>query len=188
MVYAMFIVLLLFLDIYTAHCQITITTAAPKLIYNCSFLNNTYLTNAAVTNQFQFPNSTSITLTASYAFLFSPLSISTFELGLIYPFSTSTYLVPFPILTGCASIVHSCQLKTMAGTASITRDSEPIRVPLTQFNYTSNSIPFNQMGLYLRQGQYQLSNCLLDDGHSITEPDTVFNIQIQYEKSVGKFD
>ncbi|CAF1252799.1 unnamed protein product [Rotaria sordida] len=183
----MFIVLLLLLDIYTAHCQTTTTTTTPtpNRIYGCSFLNNTYSTNSAVSNQFQFPNHTSIILTASYTFLLSSLSISTFELGLIYPFSTLTYLVPFPVLFNCASIVRSCQLQTMAGTASISRDSEPIRVQLTQFNYTSTSIPLNQMGLYLKQGRYKLSNCSLNDGEYITEPNTIFNIQIQYEKSVG---
>ncbi|CAF2589887.1 unnamed protein product [Rotaria sp. Silwood2] len=178
----MFIVFLLLIDIYTTHCQ---TTTAPNPIYGCSFLNNTYSTNAAVSNQFQFPNRTSIIFTASYTFLSSPLSISTFELGLIYPFSTLTYLVPFPVLFDCASIVRSCQLQTMAVTASISRDSEPIRAQLTQFNYTSTSIPLNQMGLYLREGQYKLSNCSLNDGQYITEPNTIFNIQIQYEKSVG---
>ncbi|CAF1353313.1 unnamed protein product [Rotaria sp. Silwood1] len=188
MVYAMFIVLLLLFDIYTAHCQTTTTTTTtttPNPIYGCSFLNTTYSTNAAVFNQFQFPNRTSIILTASYTFLFSSSSISTFELGLIYPFSSLTYLVPFPVLFDCASIVRSCQLQTMTGTASISRESEPIPVQLTQFNYTSTSMPLNQMGLYLKQGRYKLSNCSLNDGQQITEPNTIFNIQIQYEKSVG---
>ncbi len=75
----------------------------------------------------------------------------------------------------------------MAGTTSTSRDSEAINVQLTPFNYTSTSIPLNQMGFYLKQGQYQLSSCLLNDGSSITDNQTVFNIQIQYEKSVGKF-
>jgi hypothetical protein len=186
MVYAMFIVFLLFLYIHTTHCQTTITTT-PNFIYNCSFLNNSYSINAAVANQFQFVNQTSVILTADYAFASTSSSISTFEIGLIYPFSTSNYLVPFPILFNCASVVRSCQLKTMAGTTSTSRDSEAINVQLTPFNYTSTSIPLNQMGFYLKQGQYQLSSCLLNDGSSITDNQTVFNIQIQYEKSVGKF-
>ncbi len=74
----------------------------------------------------------------------------------------------------------------MAGTTLTSRDSEPINVPLTPFNYTSTSIQSNQMGLYLIQGQYQLSNCLLNDGQGITDNQTIFNIQILYEKSVGK--
>jgi len=186
MVYAMFIVFLLFLYIHTAHSQTTTTTIIPRnFIYNCAFLNNTYSTNSAVANQFQFINNTSIILTAEYAFLSSTLSISTFEIGLIYPFSTSTYLVPFPIFLNCASIVNSCQLKTMAGTTLTSRDSESINVPLTQFNFTSTSIQTNQMGLYLIQGQYQLSNCILNNGQYITDNQTIFNIQIQYEKTVG---
>src|SRR5690349_8350160 len=98
MVYAMFIVFLLLLYIHTAHCQ----TTTPNFIYNCSFLNSTYSTNAAVLNQFQFVNQTSIILTAHYAFLSSISSISTFEVGLIYPFLTSNYLVPFPVIFNCA--------------------------------------------------------------------------------------
>jgi hypothetical protein len=188
MVYAMFIVFLLFLYIHTTHCQTTTTTPSPTFVYNCSFLNNIYSTNAAVSNQFQFPNNTSIILTADYAFVSSSLSISTFELGLIYPFDTSIYLVPFPVVFNCASIVRSCDITIIGGTTSISRDSEPINVLLTPFNYTSTSIQFNQMGLYLNQGQYQLSNCLLNDGQSITDNQTIFNIQIQYEKSVGKFN
>jgi hypothetical protein len=177
MVYAMLIVFLILFYIQT-------TTA--NFIYNCSFLNNTYSTNAAVSNQFTFINQTSIVLIAEYAFVSSPLSISTFDLGLIYPFSSSDYFVPFPILLNCASIVRSCQLKIMAGSTLTSRDSEPINVPLTQFNYTSTSIQSNQMGLYLIQGQYQLSNCSLNNGQDITDNQTIFNIQIVYEKSVGK--
>lgn len=182
----MFIVFLIFLYIHTIHCQITTTiTSSRNSIYNCAFLNSTYSTNAAVSNQFQFINQTSIILTAEYAFSSLPLNISSFEFGLIYPFSTSTptYLVPFPIIFNCASIVRSCQLNIMAGTTTTSRDGEPINVPLTQFNYTST---LNQMGLYLKEGQYQLSNCLLNDGQDITDNQTIFNIQIQYEKSVGK--
>ena len=189
MIYAMFIVFFL-LDIYTAYCQLTTTTItttiAPNFVNNCFFLNNTYLTNAAVSNQFQFPNRTSIELIASYAFLSPPLSISTFELGLIYPFSAIDNLVPFPIFLNCASIVRSCQLKTMAGTTLTSYDSESISVQLTPFNYSSSS-QINQMGLYLKEGRYQLSNCSLDDGQNITDPQTTFDIQIQYEKTVGRF-
>jgi hypothetical protein len=73
----------------------------------------------------------------------------------------------------------------MAGTTLTSRDSESINVPLTQFNFTSTSIQTNQMGLYLIQGQYQLSNCILNNGQDITDNQTIFNIQIQYEKTVG---
>ncbi|UJR14193.1 hypothetical protein I4U23_001186 [Adineta vaga] len=186
MVYAMFMVFLLFLYIQTINSQQTTTTiSTPTLVYGCSFANNTYLTNTAVANQFQFLNHTSIKLTASYTFLSLPLSSSIFEIGLIYPFSTSTYLVPFPIFFDCASIVHSCQLKTVAGTTLTSRDSEPIRVQLTPFNYSSNSIQINQMGLYLKQGRYQLTNCSINNGLFITDPQTIFDIQIDYEKPVG---
>jgi hypothetical protein len=189
MVCAMFMVFLLFLYIHTVNCQLTTTTTttpAPTLVYGCAFANNTYLINAAVSNQFQFSNYTSVTLTASYAFVSLPLSISTFEIGLIYPFSPSTNLVPFPIFFNCASIIHSCQLKTVAGTTSTSRDSESIQVPLTSFNYSSSSMQINQMGFYLKQGRYQLTNCSINNGSYMTDPDTVFNIQIDYEKSVGK--
>jgi hypothetical protein len=190
MVYAMFMVFLLFLYIHRAHCQATTTTTTTTtpFIYGCSFSNTIYSANAAVSNQFQFPNSTSITLTASYAFVSSPLSISTFNIGLIYPFSPSTYLVPFPVIFNCASVVRSCQLKTLAVTPLTSRDSEAIFVQLTQFNYSSTSNQFSQMGLYLREGRYQLANCLLNDGQFMTDPQTIFNIELQYEKSVGKFN
>jgi hypothetical protein len=179
MVYAMLIVFFILFYIQT------ITTAV-NLVYNCSFLNNTYSTNAAVSNQFTFINQTSIVLIAEYAFVSAPLSVSTYDLGLIYPFSSTNYFVPFPILLNCASIVSSCQLKIMAGSTVTSRDAEPINVALTQFNYTSTSIQSNQRGLYLIQGQYQLSNCLLNDGQDVTDNQTIFNIQILYEKSVGK--
>ncbi|CAF3427681.1 unnamed protein product [Rotaria socialis] len=184
----MFIVFLLILDIHTTHCQTTTTTtttAGPNLVYGCSFLNSTYLTSAAVSDQFEFPNRTSIILTASYASPTSSLSISTFELGLIYTFGASNPLVPFPVLLNCTSIVRSCQLTIMAGSTSISRDAEPIRVQLTQFNYTSTLISPNQMGLYLKEGLYQLSDCLLNDGQLITEQNTTFYIRIKYEKSAG---
>jgi hypothetical protein len=151
----------------------------PDLIYNCSYLNQTYLLNSAVSNQFQFNNKTSIILTASYAF-----TLSTFQFGLIYQFSSTNFLVPFPIIFDCASIVRSCQLKTMPGTTVTSRDSEPINVQLTPFNYTTTV----QMGLYLKQGRYQLSNCSLNNGQQMTDPQTIFYIQIQYEKSVGKIN
>ncbi|CAF0780973.1 unnamed protein product [Adineta steineri] len=166
------------------YCQTTTTaTTRPDFIYNCSFLNNTYLTYSAVSDQFQFINQTSVSLTASYAFTLS----TTFELGLIYQFSPSNYLVPFPVIFNCASIVHSCQLKTITGTTVSTRDSEPIRVELTSFNYTktTTSSQFNQMSLYLKQGRYQLSNCSLNNDQQMTDPKTIFYIQIDYEKSVG---
>ena len=186
MVYAMFMVFLLFLYIQTINSQLT-TTSTPTFLYGCSFVNRTYLANAAVANQFQFVNSSSVKLIASYSFLSSTASISTFEIGLIYPFSTSTYLVPFPIILDCGSIVSSCQLQTVAGSTLTSRYSEPIVVPLTPFNYSSNSISLNQMGLYLRQGQYQLSNCSINNGQYMTDPQTIFNIEIDYEEPVGKF-
>jgi hypothetical protein len=176
----MIIVFLLFLDIHLGYGQIP----KPNIISNCSFLNQIYSSNSAVSDQIQFPNQTSIFLTASYSFLSSS---STFELGLIYQFSTLNYLVPFPVIFNCASIVRSCQLKTITSTRITTRDSEPIFVQLTAFNYTTRtSIPLNQMGLYLKQGRYQLSNCSLNTGEQITDPQTIFDIQIQYEKSLGK--
>jgi hypothetical protein len=175
----MIIVFFLFLNIY-----LKILTA--NIISNCSFLNRTYLINSAVYNQIQFHNQTSIILKANYAFLLSSSS-SSFELGLIYQFSSSNYLVPFPILFDCASIVRSCQLKTITGTTIPSRDSESIRVQLTSFNFTTTtSIQLNSMGLYLKQGRYQLSNCSLNNGQQMTDPQTIFDIQIQYEKSVGK--
>lgn len=186
----MFMVFFLFLCIHIVNCQLTTTTttstAAPTLVYGCSFANSTYLSNAAASNQFRFLNSTSVSLAASYAFVSSPLTITTFEVGLIYPFSSSTNLVPFPVVFTCASTVHSCQLKTVPGTTVTSRDAEPIRVPLTPFNYSSNSIRPNQMGFYLKQGRYQLSNCSINDGADMTDPYTVFTIQIDYEKPVGK--
>ncbi|UJR32862.1 hypothetical protein I4U23_020323 [Adineta vaga] len=177
----MVIVFLLFLYIHTALCQLNITTS--NFVSNCSFLTNTYLSNAAISDQFQLNNQTSIILTASYAFSLP----STFELGLIYPFPSSNYLVPFPIIFDCAAIVQSCQLKTMTGTTITTRDSEPIHVQLTSFNYTKTTTlgEFNQMSLFLKQGRYQLSNCSLNNDQQMTDPQTIFNIQIQYEKSVG---
>ena len=42
------------------------------------------------------------------------------------------------------------------------------------------------MGLYLKQGRYQLSNCSLNNDQQMTDPQTIFQIQIQYEKPVGK--
>jgi hypothetical protein len=168
----MIIVFYFFLYIYTVHCQIL-----PNIISNCSFLNKTYLSNIAVSDQIQFNNNTSIILTASYSFLSS--SFSPFQLGLIYQFSSSNFLVPFPIIFNCAERVQSCQLKTITG---ISQDSEPIHVRLTSFNFTT----ITSMGLYLKQGRYQLSNCSLNNGQQITDPQTTFYIQIQYEKSVGK--
>ena len=182
----MFLVLLLYLAVPTTHCQLTHRQA--HFLANCSFANRTYSTASAVFQQFQFPNQTSVTLSASYAFVSSALAVSTFDIGLIYPFSSANYLVPFPIVFDCASMVRSCQLKPVAGTTVSTRDSEPIRVQLTPFNYSSTSLSFNQMGLYLRQGRYQLSNCTLNDGSDVTDPRTVFNIAIQYEKSIGTCD
>ncbi|CAF1606568.1 unnamed protein product [Adineta ricciae] len=177
----MVIVFLVLLYIRTVLCQSTIATST--FFSNCSFSNSVYLSNAAVSDQFLFINRTSITLIASYAFTIS----STFELGLIYPFSSSNYLVPFPIIFDCAAIVNSCQLKTMTVASISTRDSEPIPVELTSFNYTktTTNMLFNQMSIFLRQGRYQLSNCSLNNGQEMTDPQTIFDIQILYEKSVG---
>ena len=44
----------------------------------------------------------------------------------------------------------------------------------------------NTMGLYLKQGRYQLSNCSLNSGDESSDAQMIFDIQIQYEKSVGK--
>ena len=142
-------------------------------------------------NQIEFANRSSIFFRASYASNHSIESLSAFQLGLIYQFSSSNFLVPFPLILNCSSTVRSCQLKTIAGTTSSTRDSEPIRVQLSLFNYTTTTTTsvslLNQMGLYLRQGRYQLSNCTLNDGQDITDPEQIFSIDIQYEKSIGKF-
>lgn len=175
MVYAMLIMFVLFLYIQTSYCQTTIT--------NCTFINQFYSNYSAVRNQFQFPNQTSVILTSSYGFFSPTNSQTTFEIGLIYQFPSIADLVPFPIVLTCSSNIISCQLETMAGTTSITRLGEPITVNLININYTS--INSSRKGLYLRQGQYQLSRCLLDNGQSITDNQTIFNIQIQYEKSVG---
>lgn len=167
----MIIVSLIFLYICTINCEI---------LSNCSFLNETYLSNLAVYDQIQFTNQTSVILTASYSFSTS----SIYELGLIYQFSSSNYLVPFPIIFNCVKFIQTCQLKTV----TTSRVSESINVQLTSFNYTTKTTSnlFNQMGLYLKQGRYQLSNCLSNNGQDITNPQTIFYIEIQYEKSVGK--
>jgi len=178
MVYAMLIMFVLFLYIQTTHCQSTIT--------NCTFFNQFYSNYSTVNNQFQFPNQTSIILTAQYDLFSTVGNLSRFQLGLIYRFpSIATDLVPFPIVFTCSPNVVSCQLETMAGTTSVTRLGEPITVNLINVNYTSVNI--DQKSLYLRQGQYQLSRCLLDNGQLITDNQTIFSIQIQYEKPVGRW-
>ena len=153
---------------------------------NCSFATNLYFSNAAVANQFRVINRTSLALTASYAHL--PSFRSTFELGLIYRFSPNNSLVPFPIVFDCASQVVSCQLKIMTTTNNPSENAEPMRVRLTSLNYT-NSLTTNawsQMSLYLKQGRYQLNNCSLDDGRVLSDAQTIFHIDIQYEKALGK--
>lgn len=180
MVYAMFIVFLCFLYLQTFDCQ---STATAKPISNCTFSSSIYSSNSAVANQFRFPNRTSLVLTAEYALLSSAVNLSAFEIGLIYQFPSISDLVPFPVFLSCSANVLSCQLTTMAGTTSQARDSEPITVNLINLNYTSVN---SQRSLYLIQGEYQLSNCLLDNGESITDNQTVLNIQIQYEKAVGR--
>ena len=154
---------------------------------DCSFLSTIYSSESAVENQFQLNNATSISLAASYAFTSSRF-ISRFELGLIYQYPSNDYLVPFPIRFNCTSIIHSCQLRSMTSSNLPSINSEPIRVQLTSINYTTvrTSLQWQQMGLYLKQGRYQLSNCTLDDEQTITHPRTLFFIDIQYEKSIGK--
>ena len=75
----------------------------------------------------------------------------------------------------------------MTNTRLTSHNSESIHVQLTSFNYSTriSSVKFNQMGLYLKEGRYQLSNCSLNYGQQMTDPKTIFYIQIQYEKSAG---
>lgn len=178
MEYAKLIVFFLFLDIHSIHCQ---TPSPPNFISNCSFVSNTYTSNSSVANQFTFLNRTSIVLTASYAFV----SSSTYNLGLIYPFATNNYLVPFPLWLNCSSMIESCLLERIAGSRLSTRDGELINVPSSLINFT---FAFNQRVFYLGEGQYQLSNCAFDNGRSKTDNQTKFSIQIRYEKSSGKIE
>ena len=173
---------LLVLDIHSIDCQ---TTTSPNFFDNCSFLSSTYISNSAVTNQFLLLNRTSIVLTAYYAFISPSTTISTYDLGLIYPFATTNYLVPFPLLFNCTSMmIQSCLLQRLAGSGTLmARDGEPINVPTSSINYT---FALNQRGFYLREGQYQLSQCSLDNGQIIADNQTRFSIQIRYEKSQGK--
>lgn len=164
--------LILFFHISTIYCEI---------LTNCSFSKQTYLTNLAVSNQIQFVNQTSIILTASYSFTTN----SIFEFGLIYQFSSSNYFLPFPIIFNCTEFIQTCQLKTI----TTAKNSESINVQLTSFNFTNRmtSNTFQQMGLYLKQGRYQLSNCSVNNGKQITDSQTIFYIEIQYEKPVGTY-
>ena len=173
---AMFIVFLLFFSI-----ELTFTI---NITSNCFFDQQYYSSSVAIRNQIESLNQTSILLRAAFNYPPSSQSPSTFQLGLIYTFSDSYTLVPFPVVFNCTNIVQSCQLKTIAGTTTVSRDSEPIRISLTPFNYTgSNTI---QMGLYLRQGRYQLSNCTSNNGTNITDSGQIFTIDIQYERSIGR--
>lgn len=184
MVDAMFIGFLLFLSIQVT--AISAAAAAASVFSDCAFIQQTYLDSAAVRNQILFNNQTSITLTAGYAFD----APSTYELGLIYLFRSSHYFVPFPILFNCTTIVESCRMKTIAGSMLTSRESESIPVPLTPANYTttttSTSFRINQMGLYLAQGRYQLSNCTWNNASSITDPRQIFDIEIRFERTIGK--
>lgn len=166
----MFIVFWIYLFIF-------LRTIQSNQISNCSFLSSIYRTNSAVSNQIEFLNQTSIRLFAHHAFL---SSVSSLEFGLIYQYSQSNYLVPFPLLLSCTNTIYSCQLTTMT-----TRDFEPIHVQLTALNFTR----FNHtMGLYLKQGRYQLSNCSINNNNNqqdFTDLKTIFYIDIQYEKPVG---
>lgn len=182
MEYAKLIVFFLFLDIHSIHCQTT-TPSSPNFVYNCSFLSNTYTSNGAVANQFTFLNRTSIVLTASYAFVSPSVSTSTYDLGLIYPFATNNYLVPFPLWLNCTSMIQSCLLEKIAGSRLTSRDGELINVPSSLINYT---FALNQRVFYLGEGQYQLSNCLFNNGQAKTDNQTKFSIEIRYEKSSGK--
>lgn len=183
MEYAKLIVLFLFLDIHLIHCQ----TSTSNLTDNCSFSFNTYSSNSAVANQFTILNRTSIVLTAYYALISPSTTISAYDLGLIYSFATTNYFVPFPLLLNCTSMmIQSCLLQRVAGSSSSTlmaRDGEPINVRLSSINYT---FALNQQGFYLGEGQYQLSNCSLNNGQIIADNQTKFSIQIRYEKSQGK--
>lgn len=175
------LILLLLFDIYTCiHCQL--------LRSNCSFFQEIYFSHSTVAKQILFINSTSIVLTANHAFL-STGHLTNFELGLIYQFPGGDHLVPFPVIFNCATMVRTCQLKTISTTTITSHESEPINVQLTPLNLTTRtSNVLKTMGLYLKQGRYQLSNCSLNShGNEWTDMQTSFDIQIHYEKSVGKY-
>lgn len=170
------LVVLLLSDIYSIlHCQL--------ISPNCSFVQEIYFSQSAVAKQILFINQSSIRLTAHHAFL-STVQLSDLQFGLIYQFPSSDYLVPFPIIFNCTTMVRTCQLKTIPSTTIPSRYSEPINVQLTPLNLTTNGLI--TMGLYLKQGRYQLSHCSLNNGEQMTDPQMIFDIQIQYEKSIGK--
>lgn len=174
---AMFILFLIFFFI---DLTFTISTTS-----NCSFHQEFYLSSSTVSRQVEYFNQTSIRLQAAYAYPNSTSPTSSFQFGLIYRFSTTFDLVPFPIVFNCTKTIYSCQLQTIAGTTTITRDSESIPTLLTPLNYSTSSQ--SQMGLYLKQGRYQLSNCLIDNANNITtDLSQIFTIDIIYEKFVGK--
>ena len=177
MIIGLIVVLLLFDLSTTIHCQYLHT--------NCSFFQEIYFSYSAVGKQLLFVNSTSILLTAHHAFLSSG-QLSSFELGLIYQFPGGDHLVPFPVIFNCAKMVRTCQLKTLSSTTINSHESEPINVQLTPLNLTTTMNGLNTMGLYLKQGRYQLSNCSLNSGDESSDAQKIFDIQIQYEKSVGK--
>ena len=152
------------------------------LLSNCSFNTDLYYRRSAVQNQFQFINRTSLTLFASYAF--QSLDIG-FQLGLIYPYGSNEYLLPFPLMLNCASDVQSCQLKSINNPSS---NAEWIRVQLNNINYTDDRTNqlWNQRSFFLRQGRYQLSNCSMNNGQFITDSQTILSLEIHYEKSQGE--
>ena len=153
------------------------------LLSNCSFNADLYQRRAAVQNQFQIFNRTSLSLFASYAF--QSLD-NRFQLGLIYPYGSNDYLLPFPLMLDCASDVQSCQLKSISNPSS---NAEWIRVQLNSINYTdarTNQL-WNQRSFFLKQGRYQLSNCSMNNGEFVTDPRTIFSLDIQNEKSQGEF-
>lgn len=168
----------------------------PSIINDCSFSRDIYSSNSAFNGQFSFLNQTYIVLRAPFAFNSPNQNSTAFQLGSVYQFRNANFLIPFPIILNCSQRVRRCQLKTIAVTNFVIRDSEPIPASLNPFNYTNgtmsstttttmNSI-FTQMGLYLKQGRYQLNNCTLNDGFDQTDPLQIFSIDIQYEKSIGK--
>lgn len=175
---------MLILFIYLIFSEFSSLFYCQSISSNCSFVQEFYYSHSSVSEQIHFINQTSIHLTAHHAFL-STIQRSILQFGLIYQFPSSDYLVPFPILFTCATMVQTCQLKMIPTSTIPSRHSEAINVQLTPLNFTSNRM-MNIMGLYLKQGRYQLSHCSFNNGELITDPQMMFDIHIQYEKSIGK--
>lgn len=162
-------------------------TSIEQIRADCSFLSTIYHRQSAVENQFRLINESSIQLSASFSFL-SSKSFSHFELGLIYQYPSTDFFVPFPVDFNCSTNVDSCQIKSMTNTHLSNNNAESIRVTLTSINYRTARTNYfwQKTGLFLRQGRYQLSNCTEKNGRSITDPRTIFFIEIQYEKPIGE--